>query len=1527
MHSNRTNFLVLSLLSITTVFCGCVKNRPLMDDPDENLKDLVSVHELTAKTCEFKTKQVRQRDFSSHAQNVSIETSGRHGIRNLDIVDFETDCPYLPSNLKNIELHALPNTKIPVRFEVNPSMVILYKVVEKSQLSHFEFPYAIKEGERYKVPIGGFEVSGFFNVERKRNADNRKTNVRHKVSVAANNFGEAAYLTFNRDGFKNFSRLAKQDVYPKEYFDGEWYYAATVISVRHNSGVHPGRLIEEDSARKRASRVRFRVESENLVVENQNIDDRLRDNQHSLNMNSTLQIPIENVDFRARPEGSSISLEEEKIPTQQPTDARYIELKLKKSKIVDLDFESSASAFFDFFERKIDRSSVLNELVIRDDYFSFVLENREHDEVVRYAFKRVNAHDEPLIHPYTPRIAFKTDMDQFGYFTVRKDQIVDSRLRTQENVDSNTYIERFHPERDIVYHFSKKTPKDKWIRDIGREAVAIWDQALSKAGLKIHMRLDEDEDVDLGDLRYNVLNFVGDLTGGLIGYGPVIADSKTGEVLSGSANLFIENFKQTNTGLMRFYVSEKIGQRFRVNEPGNLTQPLTHMNSVFEALMAGEWMRGPDKTRGFMPLFRWSMGGTSPYEPTPLLTDEEIRAKTRGRWNSAKDLIATFTDEVESGKMTQTLSQLMDQSSRPRSTWALDKFIETAPQCQGLRDLIDKYVASGVPSTQEFLTAAEPCVIPYTQFEGLGATVHEIGHNLGLTHNFMGSKDIDNFISADEYKLGLIDIPGELVTPRSSSIMDYFGGEAGFQVYPGPYDMAAIRFGYMDRVEDASGTMLKLDSSRELNRQSFATQPRPFLYCSDIHRYLHAKVFCKAHDVGSTATEGAVSRVTELYRSLASIYRYQTAYELWDPNSASPYWIEALYDLKTYYDHWRLLVAQEVGDRKQYLQGVSEDEYAQIVQRMLNSPRKAEVEDFLKARNVIVQSLIDLVFLPNRYCVALNETGDKSFLELSLIRKELQRLSVYGRVDSCRHPAVIHHLTEQKLKLTDEVGFDLEAGSYEVSPIAGNLAYDFMGTIPIRLNAAAFLTVHGTRSGENALQDFFPSMMDEPDIRRLMTDLWRYRVLKGNFVSVQAKHVDEYAQPRLLNVNDMIARTNNDDGKPELRLNYAAESDLLRVLSSQIAMAHYVPGDVAETVRRIRTFQVSVYPTSEFNVYRSGFPYSLELDKHTLGVAESPQNSIAAQIILNLNQIDTQKAAVSMTPEAFVQSADALVAALERRKLLPPENQPTNYDFYRLNRALELNLMAAQSTGQTENQAVIELLFNREKSVAKEIVKQMENALAMQGLNPQVLTLALKSREVFDNAMKTLNVPDEDDDAKAPSASLRERTADLLVEQVQNKKMTLEEAYTLSKKMNPDQATLDVITDGALDLLVEAVQDEKITLEQGRMIARRILRDANERNKPKPGEKEPSVPFIPSDKTRLDALRKAFVILDQQAMPAEYAGGPGQFPNAANLHKLAEIRAHKIRSRRSEMSRTMGEYEAHSNLLRKILMDFVQVSL
>ena len=137
---------------------------------------------------------------------------------------------------------------------------------------------------------------------------------------------------------------------------------------------------------------------------------------------------------------------------------------------------------------------------------------------------------------------------------------------------------------------------------------------------------------------------------------------------------------------------------------------------------------------------------------------------------------------------------------------------------------------------------------------------HEMGHSLGLTHNFIASTDKNNFNFSDE--------KGDI--RNYSSVMDYMVESQQKYAGPGPYDVFALRAAYTGLLESdkglisvdklkasAGGTWTALTSM--LNQSS---PVKKYKYCTDID--VGWEPACQRHDLGTSASE-IVSNIIKDY--------------------------------------------------------------------------------------------------------------------------------------------------------------------------------------------------------------------------------------------------------------------------------------------------------------------------------------------------------------------------------------------------------------------------------------------------------------------------------------------------------------------------------------------------------------------------------------------------------------------------------------------------------------------------------------
>ncbi|MEF1230575.1 zinc-dependent metalloprotease, partial [Vibrio fortis] len=77
--------------------------------------------------------------------------------------------------------------------------------------------------------------------------------------------------------------------------------------------------------------------------------------------------------------------------------------------------------------------------------------------------------------------------------------------------------------------------------------------------------------------------------------------------------------------------------------------------------------------------------------------------------------------------------------------------------------------------------------------------IHELGHNLGLRHNFMGSVDKTHFYTTEELAQSSLGHQGK--PAAYSSIMDYGASIFDELLVFGKYDKAALKFAYAREIE------------------------------------------------------------------------------------------------------------------------------------------------------------------------------------------------------------------------------------------------------------------------------------------------------------------------------------------------------------------------------------------------------------------------------------------------------------------------------------------------------------------------------------------------------------------------------------------------------------------------------------------------------------------------------------------------------------------------------------------------------
>ncbi|KHT45814.1 zinc-dependent metalloprotease [Vibrio sinaloensis] len=444
------------------------------------------------------------------------------------------------------------------------------------------------------------------------------------------------------------------------------------------------------------------------------------------------------------------------------------------------------------------------------DYINFSTKAGLEEALVDGAFKSRFYYS--LVHEsvvasegYQPIMYPVGDENDIGFFTTQTKRLNPITNKYDRDV---VYLNRFNPDESIKYYLTDNffEPKNKIFLDATIETVNKMNQALQLFGndsgkppIEI-VNKSEGAGVHPGDLRYNIINLVDEpLANGLLGYGPSVANPMTGEIIKAHVNQY-SGVARTGVpyywdNLARFYNRNQLDLDGLEPLPGKNTveakevttrmEQLSTMAAVSKLENINNNTVAPDLTTEEL------LGDTSSLQAPTILTKEfnddmDFEDVVKAEENRLSFWAENNVYPIEASWVSSTSKAMLDNIDLRDDRYFVierdDKGVETSRTLRRWKQL---------PKELKQTVADEITVATYSN-----TLVHEIGHNVGLRHNFKGSNDKANYYTLEQaHALGLNNVPAY------SSTMDYAPSMLDETPTWGLYDIAAFKFGYGRKVE------------------------------------------------------------------------------------------------------------------------------------------------------------------------------------------------------------------------------------------------------------------------------------------------------------------------------------------------------------------------------------------------------------------------------------------------------------------------------------------------------------------------------------------------------------------------------------------------------------------------------------------------------------------------------------------------------------------------------------------------------
>jgi hypothetical protein len=605
--------------------------------------------------------------------------------------------------------------------------------------------------------------------------------------------------------------------------------------------------------------MKFDIQKDKIVALELERDERFSGNK--ANWKPVLSIPVEHKLFRCKEnaQGECSNEEEEAGDEVAWEDKPLMELDVNEVEILETNFlPIQLDNLFFTCHKEVEKTVASAE--ITEDAINIVVDKQFKSNLMcldtlnslsdltytiryHYSFVKISS----IADKNYQRVLYpRKDENTFGFFS---SNLINLDIDNNDTIDSETVMmNRFSPnKKEIVYYLNEAFYKErnKGILEATKKAVKSINDSFKLAGTDMKIVLKDGTGKAAEDIRNSFIVMVEDpQASGVIGYGPSVQNPLTGEIISAKTVMYLGTIKKFIQRTYEEMVEEALKKK-KVSELGEIADE----NIQTLIASAPKLQREAQKAKALLKASRRvhleKANKVSEVDPMIMakIKEEVFSIHRTDKNTNVKEDMADF-------------EKLSRHNAYHGELFNFNSAIgEITPQEVGL-DELKPWADLTKDEKQKVLDVLLPKVWVPT-------LVHEIGHNLGLRHNFNGSEDKDNYYTKQE--LEAMGVEREKVT--YSSVMDYSYSDINQLPVMGKYDIAALRFGYAREVELADGSMAKVKSTLA----SVEGELKNFQFCTDEHVAVNPG--CNRFDEGTNLTEMAKHFVKAYEKAYETRYK------------------------------------------------------------------------------------------------------------------------------------------------------------------------------------------------------------------------------------------------------------------------------------------------------------------------------------------------------------------------------------------------------------------------------------------------------------------------------------------------------------------------------------------------------------------------------------------------------------------------------------------------------------------------------